>query len=519
MSPQARRSLGVASIAVAALAYRELLFWNPGSALLPAFQAWLFLPADTSPQLIMALVAALLYRRRGRLRAAAQAQGSPALAILPLLGGFSLFLWGHYVGASDLILVSFVFVSLGASLLRFGTRFARELALPLVVLLFAIPLPAVLTNQAFFFLQLSIARDATALLSPMVLPLFTEGNVIHGVDVSTNVIDSCSGLRFAEILTLVAIVQVAWFPSRPARGWLLVALAPPIAYVFNLARVCLMVVNPTSSLSELHTLQGMMVFPGAILCLVLADRALGYLLPTLERQEQLGPTKEALGRTISNGGPTAVALATLLVTLLGVSVWMPRWSSPERELPRFIRLPFELNGWRQGKGVELDRWYLSTLEFPSYAHRLFHRKDEQVSIFIAQDDRKLRHRSLRSPKNAFPKGGYDVSEQGSVTLDPCGIRAEKVLAQSGRKRMLSYHWYEGTDGLVLETLRALLATDQSSLIRPEPARVIRVATLFARTPGARVQAEARLDGIACSLGDLELTVGRPERTLSSVSEE
>ena len=77
MSLRAQRSLGVASIVVAALAYRQLLFWNPGSILLPPFQAWLVLPSGTSPQLILALVAALLYRKRERLREAVTIRQPP----------------------------------------------------------------------------------------------------------------------------------------------------------------------------------------------------------------------------------------------------------------------------------------------------------------------------------------------------------------------------------------------------------------------------------------------------------
>ena len=42
-------------------------------------------------------------------------------------------------------------------------------------------------------------------------------------------------------------------------------------------------------------------------------------------------------------------------------------------------------------------------------------------------------------------------------------------------RVLTYHWYEGADGLASETLRALLASDQSPFRRSQPARVIRVA--------------------------------------------
>jgi EpsI family protein len=509
LSPRAQRTLGVASLVVAALAYRELVFWDPASILLPPVQAWLVLPTGTSPRLILVLVAALLIRRRERLRAAMRDRGSPGLAILPLGVGFASFVWGQHTGAGDLILVSFAGVSLGAGLLCFGVRFARALLLPLVVLLFAIPLPAVLANQAFYFLQVWIARHATALLSLLGFSLFREGNVIYGSDGVTMVIDSCSGLRFIEILTLIAIVYVAWFPARRARGVLLVALAPAIAYAFNLVRACLLVLNPTSELSELHTLQGLLVFPGAVLCLVLADRLLRHLLPTVGRRGETAPAQEPRGTTRSGGASGALALAILLVILLGVSVWMPRWNPPEKERPVSIGLPLEIEGWRQGRRLALDQLFLATLQFSTYTHRLFLRDDERVSVFVGQDDRTLRDRSLISPKNAFPSGGWEVEEWSSVRLDPCGARVERVLARSGTRRLLSYHWYEGADGLALETLRAALSLDRSRFARREPARVVRVATEFRPEPAALARAEARLPGLACSLGAAQL-VGRQE---------
>ena len=69
---------------------------------------------------------------------------------------------------------------------------------------------------------------------------------------------------------------------------------------------------------------------------------------------------------------------------------------------------------------------------------------------------------------------------------------ERVVARSQSAQILTYHWYEGTDGLASEILRALLATDQSPFRRSQPARVIRVATALGPTPLARVEDETKL---------------------------
>ena len=152
-----QRFLRVTAVAVGCLAYWRLLFWAPTRDLGP-LNAWLFLATDPYPQVIFLIAAALVYRRRESLQSAMRFQGSPARAALPLLAGSALFAWGHYVDAMDLLLVSFVLVSIGVGLLWFGVRFARALAIPWVVLVFAFPAPAVVTNQAFYTLRLATAE-------------------------------------------------------------------------------------------------------------------------------------------------------------------------------------------------------------------------------------------------------------------------------------------------------------------------------------------------------------------------
>ena len=511
---RAHRFLRVTVVAVGSLAYWRLLLWDPSVDLRP-IDAWFFLPPDPFPQAIFLIAAALVYRRREFLRSAMRFRGSPALAALPLLAGSLLLVWGHYVDAMDLVLVSFVLVSIGLGLLWFGVRFARALAVPWVVLAFAFPAPAVVTNQAFYVLRLWTAAHTTALLQFVGFPVLREGNVIHGTNVIAQVVDTCSGLRSMEILTLAAIFFVAFFPAQRLRQVLLVVLAPPIAYLFNLFRVGVIAVAPTSEFSTAHTVQGLTVFFGAISCLILTDRVLGYLLPSrpqrdraalrpkAERGSQLEASPEAA--TDSSGGARSsgrlgdAALTALAVAMLGASIWTPRWSAPEEIRVAPITLPAELDGWTRGETVSLDHGFLYTVRFVRFDYRVYQRDGDQVTVFIGENDRRRRGRSILSRKNALPRRGFEVEERDSVALEPIEARVERVVARSESARVLTYHWYQGTEALIFEILRELFATDQSLFRRSQPARVIRVATVLGSSPTARAEDEAKLRAFTASL--------------------
>jgi EpsI family protein len=503
MTLQAHRVLAIASLVAGVLAYRSLAFWNPDPHGQVRFQDWLFSSVDAIPQMYFALAALLVYRNRSSFRRAMEGTGSPALALLPLSLGSALFVWGHYVAATDLLLVSFVLVSMGVALLWFGTGFAVAWSIPCVILAFAFPIPAALTNEIFYSLRLWTADQATALLTLVRFPVYHEGNVIYGADVVAQVIDSCSGLRAMEMLTLAAFLFVQWSPADRLRGWLLIAVAPLVAYGFNLLRVCFIIPDPTSDLSATHTVQGWLAFFGAFAILVLIDRLLGRLLPgragtgsaSSPASDRRQPAAGAVALASSRAGAQSVAVAAMLATLLGVSIWMPEWSPPEGEKSAgemvfgpSVELPLAMGGWRMGEALPLDLDFIWTLRFPQYANRPYRLDGQTVDLFIGYGDRADRSRSLLSPKNGLPGRGWEVEDRSFAKLDSWGIRVERVVARSGSRRILTYHWYEGMDSLALEVLRALFATDQSPLWRSERPRVIRIGTPVG--VGALEQAEA-----------------------------
>jgi EpsI family protein len=458
-----------------------------------------------------ALAALLVCRNRGSFRRAMEGTGSPALAFLPLSLGSALFVWGHYVAATDLLLVSFVLVSMGVVLLWFGTGFAVAWSIPCVILAFAFPIPAALTNEIFYSLRLWTADQVTALLTLVRFPVYQEGNVIYGAGVVAQVIDSCSGLRAMEMLTLAAFLVVQWSPADRLRGWLLIAMAPLVAYGFNLLRVCFIIPDPTSDLSATHTVQGWLAFFGALAVLVVIDRLLGRLLPgragsrstSSSASDRPQPATRAVALASSRAGAWSVALAAMLASLLGVSIWMPEWSPPEGGKsagePIFgpsVELPLAMGGWRMGEALPLDLDYIWTLRFPQYANRPYRLDGQTVDLFIGYGDRADRSRSLLSPKNALPGRGWEVEDRSFARLDSWGTQVERVVARSGSRRILTYHWYEGMDSQAREALRALFATDQSPLWRSQRPRVIRIGTPVGGGAPEEAEADSRLMAFA-----------------------
>jgi len=524
MTLQAHRVLAIASVVAGLLAYRSLAYWNPDPHGQVNFEDWLFSSVDAIPQIYFALAAMLVYRNRKSFRSAMEGAGSRVLALLPLSVGSALFAWSHYVAATDLLLASFVLVSMGVGLLWFGTRFAVAWSIPCVILAFALPIPAALTNQAFYSLRLWTADQVVGLLTLVGFPVYHEGNVIYGTDVVAQVIDSCSGLRAMEMITLAAFLFVQWTPADRLRGWLLIALAPPIAYGFNLLRVCLIIPDPTSDLSATHTVQGWLAFFGALAVVVLVDRLLGRLLPgrphagfaSSAARDHPQRAGDAVALASSRAGAWSVALAALLAMLFGVSVWMPDWSPPETgdsasAAPisgHRVELPLEMDGWEMGVERPLYLDFLWTLRFRQYANRPYRLDGKKVDLFVGYGHRRDRNWRFLSPKNALPGRGWEVEGRSFARLDAWDRRVERVVARSGPRRILTYHWYEGMDSVALEALFALFATDQSPLWRSQRPRVIRIGTRVGVGALEEAEADRKLQAFAGVLATI-LPGGEP----------
>jgi len=498
-------------LVLGALAYRHLLFWDPGAPGLSGTAWFFFRISETAPQLLFLLAVPLFYRRRKRIAGALRGEPAPLLALPFLVLGVALYSWGHYTGALDLVLASLLAVTLGSALLLSGRRLARELMLPLLFLAFAIPLPGVITNQIIYPLQISTAIHTGWLLHAIGITTVRAGNMLLMASDSFQIIETCSGLRSIFVLTTLAVGWLSFFPTRRLPAVLLILSAPVIAYFVNILRILSLVLNPDADLASVHSVQGVGIFLLGLLVLYWVDKLLqripGGKQASVAESEHAPPLQAAWNR---HGH--AVALALMLAAMLGASVWGPRWNPPNRPHRPKIELPNRIDGWKLARQLKPDRLFLGSVGFRSRWYGEYERGDDTISIFVGYDDRLNRSRSLLSPKNAVPGSGWQVEERTPIRLAPGGPLAESVTALSGAARTLSFHWYAGTDPLALEILRACLATDQSTLRRAGEAWVFRLTTEVEQARGGKQSAEARLRGFAELLGSHVAGLATEKRT-------
>lgn len=133
--------------------------------------------------------------------------------------------------------VSFIVVLTGLILFILGKRILMTLSLPLVFLIFMIPLPAIVVNTIAFPLQIFAAQTASFCLFNLGIPVLREGNLISLAGSTLEVAEACSGLR--SLVALLALGTVyAYFSQRQMwKRWALVLLSIPIAILANAFRV------------------------------------------------------------------------------------------------------------------------------------------------------------------------------------------------------------------------------------------------------------------------------------------
>ena len=166
-----------------------------------------------------------------------EVSNTPGLGtVLILLGLLQLMVaWAgseHFLQASSMIPVL-----IGLSLLFWGTTVTRKLLVPILFLIFMIPLPAILWNQLAFPLALLASKIGAFSIDFLGLPILREGNILHLPNVILQVEEACSGLR--SLTTLFALsALIAYMSPLGLLSKLTIFLAAvPIAFVGNVVRL------------------------------------------------------------------------------------------------------------------------------------------------------------------------------------------------------------------------------------------------------------------------------------------
>jgi exosortase len=215
--------------------------------------------------LVPLIIGFMLWTERGRLEKAARAS-RPSVwlgGVCVALGVMAL--WAGTAGAELYVQrMSLVLLLAGIVIYFWGFTLLRLTFVSFVLLILAIPIPAIIFNQIAFPLQLFASRCAVWAMRVLDIPVLRQGNVIELLPLGARetkrleVVEACSGIR--SLMTLVTLAVVFAYFTRPKsndkdddgaggatfdflkrwsfwRSLIIVASAVPIAILTNAGRV------------------------------------------------------------------------------------------------------------------------------------------------------------------------------------------------------------------------------------------------------------------------------------------
>jgi len=213
----------------------------------------------------------------------------PSWAGLPVVAlGLVILIFGVYGVDLFTSRVSFVILLSGLIWTFLGRAMLRQLRFPILVLLLAIPFPAIIFNQITFPLQLLASKLASSILPLLGVPTLQEGNVIQLPVMKLEVAEACSGIRSLMSLFTLAVFY-GYFLEKTTRRRVILALASiPIAVAANAIRIvgtglCVQYWDPTKALGFFHEFSGWVMFVISLGCLYLVHRFMRMIAPPKER--------------------------------------------------------------------------------------------------------------------------------------------------------------------------------------------------------------------------------------------
>jgi exosortase len=247
---------------------------------------WAEIPDFSHGFLVPIFAAYLAWTQRETLRKTKIVPSWSGVAVVAL--GLLVLLLGVYGAELFLSRISLVILLAGLVLSFGGWQLLKELRFPILVLILAIPIPAIVFNEITFPLQILATKLASALLQLFDVPVLREGNIIQLAAMKLEVAEACSGIRSLVSLFTLAIFYGYFLEKSPLRRTILAVASIPIAIAANAVRIfgtglCVQYWDPDKAMGFFHEFQGWVMFLVSLGCLFIVHRAMG-LIPARRRQ-------------------------------------------------------------------------------------------------------------------------------------------------------------------------------------------------------------------------------------------
>jgi exosortase len=228
--------------------------------------------------IILILAFWLMYRSWNESRAGPAVRGGRLIGILSLSLIAAMGFTAGIVGQISPLAYASIIPFLCAGILLFQTNGAEpRLFLPVIFLLFSIPLPGFIVDPITLPMKQLVAAASEAVLHAANYPVARGGVILYVGPYELQVADACAGLRTLLTLEALALLYLNLVEYRSSiRNAGLALLAVPISLASNIARVILLCLitfywGDEAGQGFLHQFAGMTVFLCALILLIATD--------------------------------------------------------------------------------------------------------------------------------------------------------------------------------------------------------------------------------------------------------
>jgi exosortase D (VPLPA-CTERM-specific) len=407
---------------------------------------------------------------------------------------------------------SVVLAFYGLVMAMVGTAVFRRIWVPMLLLLFMIPLPEFLLQGMSAKLQLVSSQIGVWVIRLFGISVFLEGNVIDLGVYKLQVAEACDGLRYLFPLMTLGFMVASFYRAPTWKRVLVFVSSIPITILMNSFRIGVIGVTVEHwgiGMAEgfLHEFQGWAVFmfSAALMLALMAG------LSAIGRDRQ--PWRDAFGLEFPAARPrdaivrqrpvpASFVAASAMLVAAAVAVQLV----PERveDIPAragFVDFADRLGGWN-GRKEPLERVYRDALKLDDYLMANYSDGAGHVAnLYVAWYDTQRAGRSTHSPRTCLPGGGWAMEEFSQVDLPGIAfegrpLRVNRAIIRLGDSRQLVYYFFKQRHRIVTNEylVKWYLFWDSVTRNRTDGALVRLIMPV---PPGDTLQAaEQRLTGFA-----------------------
>lgn len=437
----------IVAVVIAIIAY-----WN---GLSEAFSRWGSEEEYSHGFLIPLVSLYILWEKRHLIAAKA---GPPMwLGVFVAAGALLIFVVGEISALFLLIQYSFVMLLIGLSMLYVGRATKHTLA-PILLLLFAIPLPYAMEVVLTAELQLISSWLGVQVIRLFQIPVFLEGNIIDLGVYQLQVVEACSGLRYLFPLMSLGFIAAYFYQAAFWKRAIVFLVTIPITVLMNSFRIGVigvLVDNWGISMAEgfLHDFEGWIIFMACAFILFLVvlflelitgrKKSLSSLFGVVQH-DPLEINAQKQDKSFSYL-PMYVVLTILIIGAISTKMVDTRDEDVPENSP-LTTFPLQFEGW-VGEHDKLDERVITTLGLTDYVFANYLGLDNTVvNFYVAYYASQRKGVSPHSPRVCIPGGGWEITDFSRIEVD--GEPSNRAVIQNGDNQQLVYYWFQGRGRVV-----------------------------------------------------------------------